>query len=344
MLNSLLKNWFAKRVSVKIPFSSVAENRKKNAHHQWLESSNPNLETAYRRLRDRGYVKVWNQPKFQLRPGDSVFTIGSCFARNIEERLVDAGFSVPTRDIRIDPDYYDREARPNAILNKYNTHSIFSEVEQAFRGSSPVDNGLVSLDDELWFDPLASHLKPNRREILDPLRRQIRDLTKGLGDADAIFITLGQNEVWLDETLQLYLNMPPPPQAMKRYRDRYSVVLADFEENQKALRETIGLIHRFSRKDPKIIITVSPVPMGNTLSGQDVIAANHYSKSMLRVCAESLARDYSFVDYFPSYEMVLYSDPALAWHEDTLHVQNGMVHFVVEQFVERYVPGGGEPT
>ncbi len=39
-------------------------------------------------------------PSFQISSGATIFTIGSCFARNIEDHLKLLGYSVPTLDYR----------------------------------------------------------------------------------------------------------------------------------------------------------------------------------------------------------------------------------------------------
>src|SRR4051812_39255401 len=42
-------------------------------------------------------------PSFTLANGASVFTIGSCFARNIEIALRDHGLRIPTLDLQVPP-------------------------------------------------------------------------------------------------------------------------------------------------------------------------------------------------------------------------------------------------
>jgi hypothetical protein len=195
------------------------------------------------------------------------------------------------------------------------------------------------LADGLCFDPLLSHIKPNAPETILEISRKVMALTRELAEAEAIFITLGQNEAWYDEATGIYLNMPPPPVAIKRFPGRFSVHLADFQDNLKALETSLRKIRAVATRSPSVILTVSPVPMGNTLSDMDGIAATTYSKSMLRTCAQALALHYPAVDYFPSYAIVLHSDPAKAWHEDTLHVREGMVRFVVREFCDRYLEG-----
>lgn len=91
----------------------------------------------------------------------------------------------------------------------------------------------------------------------------------------------------------------------------------------------------------RIVLTVSPVPLSRTFTGQDVAVANCYSKSVLRAAAEAVVQQYDFVDYFPSYESVTLSDPRLAWDLDRVHVTGEVVKANIERLVALYC-GGAE--
>jgi hypothetical protein len=54
----------------------------------------------------------------------------------------------------------------------------------------------------------------------------------------------------------------------------------------------------------RLILTVSPVPLAATYSEEHVLVATTYSKSVLRVAAETTARAHEGVQYFPSYEII----------------------------------------
>ena len=49
---------------------------------------------------------VWPElhPGFRIRPGETIFTIGSCFARNIERHLEAVGCRVPMMEFRLPPE------------------------------------------------------------------------------------------------------------------------------------------------------------------------------------------------------------------------------------------------
>jgi hypothetical protein len=89
--------------------------------------------------------------------------------------------------------------------------------------------------------------------------------------------------------------------------------------------QIIALIREHCHPEMRFVVTVSPVPLGATFKDADVIVANSASKSVLRTVAEELFRRFDFVDYFPSYEIVLNSPRALAFQEDQLHVARDMV-------------------
>ena len=54
----------------------------------------------------------------------------------------------------------------------------------------------------------------------------------------------------------------------------------------------------------KVLLTVSPVPLVATASGDHVLVATQYSKSVLRAVAGDAAQDHAAVEYFPSYEII----------------------------------------
>lgn len=54
----------------------------------------------------------------------------------------------------------------------------------------------------------------------------------------------------------------------------------------------------------RMILTVSPVPLIATATGQHVLTSTVYSKSALRVAAHELSEDHADIHYFPSYEIV----------------------------------------
>ncbi len=120
------------------------------------------------------------------------------------------------------------------------------------------------------------------------------------------------------------------------FNGRLRLRITDYAENHAA---ALRLLEYLRSVNPavKVILTVSPVPFSDTFSGQDVIVANTYSKSVLRSVAQDLARELDWMDYFPSYEIAMLSDPALAWLPDHRHVQREHVGHIVSEFMSAYL-------
>jgi hypothetical protein len=82
------------------------------------------------------------------------------------------------------------------------------------------------------------------------------------------------------------------------------------EFHNLTVRETVddlcASINALRRINPKarVILTVSPVPLVATASGEHVLVATTYSKSVLRVAAQEVVEALEDVFYFPSYEII----------------------------------------
>ena len=66
-------------------------------------------------------------------------------------------------------------------------------------------------------------------------------------------------------------------------------------------------------------------------------------KSLLRSVAEELFPRFDYVDYFPSYEIVLNSPRAIAFEDDQLHIAREMVAHVMTTFQGAYLPPAEQP-
>jgi tetratricopeptide (TPR) repeat protein len=87
--------------------------------------------------------------------------------------------------------------------------------------------------------------------------------------------------------------------------------------------------------EKRILLTVSPVPMEATFTGQNAIMANSYSKAVLRVLAEEIQLRFSNVDYYPSYEMVS-SVGCNALEFDNVHVKDSVVEQITQHMIDGY--------
>ena len=273
---------------------------------------------------------------FKLVPGEPVFTVGSCFARNVEQELLARGFNLPTRHVLSRPEFQKVEA---GVLNNFGTPSIHNEFAWAF-GDKPfaLDDHIAELAPGKWVDMhLAPLVRPDDREVVAKRREAVVEAYRASAQCRVIIMTLGYVEVWYDTKTGYYLNTTPRPGMLRAEPARFRFRVLSFEETYFHLQATLELIRNHGHPDVRTILTVSPVPIAVTHRDLDVILANTYSKSVLRAAAETACATYDFVAYFPSYESVTISDRKMAWRDDLVHVTPEIVALNVGRMVDAFV-------
>lgn len=288
------------------------------------------------------FANIHHQPKFELSSSDSFFCMGSCFARNIEEHLIYRNVSVLSKAV-ISPKI-ECSTRINGFLNKFAAHSMVNELEWVL--CEPViDELFFDESSEGWHDlqlaPGISSVSLDR--AVERRKYLLSEYFSRISTASVIVLTLGLNEVWFDNNSMCYLNCAPGYYAVRREVNRYDLHVTNADQNIVEL-ERIWVIMQEINPDARIIITVSPVPMSDTFSGRDVLAANIYSKSTLRVAAETFAMRHENVDYFPSYDMVMMTRREIAFASDFLHVSDRIVGRVMSEFFRLYLKSEIEPV
>jgi len=279
-------------------------------------------------------------PSFSIGKADSVFAIGSCFARNLEGALHKAGMNVLSRKIELGKIGDDVGAATN-FLNKYNASSILNDLKWALdRDSFPGEDIIYSVSDEVYCDPQLGliRLPYPLADIMD-MRARYLDAMAQVAMADVVIITLGYVETWYDKELDLYLNIAPPPRLCAKFPDRFEFRVLGFEDVLQALEDIYALLKTHRKKPLKMLLTVSPVPLVSTFRDVDVLVANTYSKSVQRAAAETFVAGKQDVDYFPSYEFVTLSNPAICWARgDYRHVSPDIVARIMSNVLVSYAP------
>lgn len=313
---------------------------------------NGDADGAAARLKSGAPVEVYARPKFKLSRNDSVFTMGSCFARNVEYALAGAGVRVLPETWEFPPELMVPEAERRAklatgfhrhvilraVLNKYTPLSMLNEFQRILEPETfrAPHKGLVHIDGDRWFDPHAKDTGFRGLQESLMVRYLVEEATKSVRGASAIFLTLGLTETWIDTETGMVLNVAPPPLVIRKTPDRFRFFNADHAQALDSLEQIFELVARHIRPDMKFIVTVSPVPLNTTFTSQDVIVANSYSKAALRAAAQAFCARHATVDYFPSYEMVMSAPPDLAWEADRMHVPQALVDFITARFVADY--------
>ena len=285
------------------------------------------------------------KPRFQFEPGCSVFTIGSCFARNIEAHLARAGFDVPVVSF-LEQHRAELGKTGREILNKYTPPSIYQEL--AWTKSILDRDDRVTAED---IEPFLLELPDGN--VLDIMRRSypragkdrkaalaerqsFYELFRNAFTCDIVVMTLGYVECWYDRKFEQYIEFNPRLAELNS-DNRFCFKRMDYPEAYKYIHDVVTLLNG-DRTKP-ILLTTSPVPISRTFTGDDVIVANTYSKSVLRAVAGKITDQFPTVDYFPAYESIMLTKQPYVWEDDLVHIESAFVARVMARVIETYLPG-----
>lgn len=318
---------------------------KESKHSRWShsdESKNISENLAINRIHKNIFIPFF-EPKFKLSRESKVFTIGSCFAREIEHALLRLGVDVSSAVFSdgsdsVDVSGFNIKKHPSELLNRYSVPSMYQEVMNL------LTNGVFLGDNLIYKSTNGSSIETHYTNLLGEglyedilgFRNKITSvLSKRILSSDVIILTLGLNEYWMDKNTGLVLNTIPSMSFLKEHLKEINVCFGMPTDIVSILSEACFQM-RSVMPNIKILLTVSPVPLEYTFFGGDIVMANQSAKSILYSAAIEMALRYDYIDYFPSYECVNFSDPSKAWKNDRRHVQRNAVDSIMEFAIESY--------
>jgi hypothetical protein len=314
---------------IAIPGADAFRTRKQNPFATWGSRAEAN--------RVEPIAKPAFTPGFSIEAGERIFTIGSCFARHVEEELIARGFQLPARQLLEAGTVADATLD---VLNLFGTPSILNELTWALDPAQPFtpEDHFLEVRPGRYVDPhLPIHVSPAPWEKAVSRRAAIAQLMATAADCRVVIITLGLSELWFDAATGHYLNHIPRPSVLRQFPDRFELHVLSFEETRSFLERALLLLRATGRSDKRMLLTVSPVPLTATHRPTDVMVANAYSKSVLRCAAEEMTLKYEWADYYPSYESVTLSDRRVAWDADLIHVSRELIAVNVRRMIDGYV-------
>ena len=253
---------------------------------------------------------LWD-PRHAIDRKAKVATYGSCFAQHIGRALKSRGFHwmiTETGPAGANPELlktYNYGVFTARTGNIYTASLLKQWVDWAFERASPPE--------EIWekggrfYDPFRPNIEPNgfasKDDLLASRRTAIACFRRSLTESNVFVFTLGLTESWFNEPHGYEYPMCPGTVAGQFDPDRHKFVNQDFGFIRKTLIETIKTIREQNPK-LKILLTVSPVPLTATMSGNHILVATMESKPILRAIAGNIRNHFQFVDYFPSYEII----------------------------------------
>jgi hypothetical protein len=285
--------------------------------------------------------ELW-KPKVLINRNTKVATYGSCFAQHFGRALSERGFNWYVTE-PAPPGLSIESARKfnygvfsSRTANIYTTTLLKQWVSWALGDSTPPDE--IWQAGDRFYDPFRPNIEPggfaNELELRKSRDAAIRAFRKTLLHGDVFVFTLGLTESWFNASAGYEYPMCPGTVAGEFDADRHVFRNQDFAFVRKSLSDAIDRI-RAANPDMRFLLTVSPVPLTATMSGNHVLVATAESKAILRAVAGDLSRGGDHIDYFPSYEMITSVPFKGAFYESNLRsVSRAGVDHVMKNFFQ----------
>ena len=214
------------------------------------------------------------------------------------------------------------------------------QLAQEVAGKSKPQNFIWEKEGK-YYDALRPAVEPegleSAEEVIIHRKFHISRVRELFESFDLFIFTLGLTEMWVHKESGTVFPTAPGTLAGEFDENLYEFKNAEFGEIINDFNEFQNVLMKIRRDKPfRILLTVSPVPLTATASGEHVLNSNIYSKSILRAVAGQLYEKRRNIDYFPSYEIVTnprmhstaFSDNLRSVRDEA--IQNVMSHFFSE--------------
>lgn len=249
--------------------------------------------------------------KLDISYNSNIFSIGSCFATNVGNKLEVCKFKICNNPFGV---IFNHASILNC-LNPLLEHTANSECDIIER-------------DGLWhsWNLHSSFSSATKDELLHSIENVHLIAQKKLLQANVLLITLGTSWIYrLKTSGEVVANCHKFPEDLFiRERVTTKQIVTDFSE----------FLHKIQTVNPEleIIFTVSPIR-----HWKDGAHENQLSKSILLLAVDELGRKFSNVHYFPSYEIVLDELRDYRFYtEDMIHPNKTAIDYIWKRFSETY--------
>lgn len=248
------------------------------------------------------------QYPFSLSQSDRVFTMGSCFAQHMADRLLHYKFS--------------------CVSNSYGTlfHPIplLQNLTDALTQADTDDTLFVERDEAVFHYSCHSSVYA---ESKNDFKKKLQDLqwsvAKELKQSKLLILTFG--------TAFLYqlLSKKPVANCHKQPKDTFNKELSSPEEIQNVFRSFYTELKKLNPKI-QILLTVSPVR-----HIRDGVHENNLSKSILLLACDTIQNIFEDLHYFPAYEIVMDELRDYRFYEkDLVHPNDEALGYVWDKFAD----------
>lgn len=250
-----------------------------------------------------------SQEKIMLK--NPILTIGSCFADAMGSRLKKFKF----------------QTLVNPFGTVYNPISLHELLQQSVHKQALPANSFLQRDEVYYNYNLHSSFSSTQKEALT---RQVQTTLESILDflkkTDVLMITYGTAWVYeRKDSGEMVNNCHKQPSALftKRLLSQQEIV-----DSFRTLRSVLQGI----RPNLRIILTLSPVR-----HIKDTLELNSVSKALLRSSCYQLSTEFSNVEYFPAYELLMDDLRDYRFYKsDMLHPSEEAEEYIWQKFTHTY--------
>lgn len=245
-----------------------------------------------------------------------IFTIGSCFADNIGDRMLAEGF--------------DAEVNPLGTL--YNPLSILNSVSNLVGGRQYSPSDFFEHEGKYRsYDFHSIFSRPTAVDAAAMVNKRLEELRARLPQLTTLILTFGSARCFrLKTTGKVVANCHKQHPALFQTDD----ITTDL--TVEAIGETVSLMQRTCPNLTRIILTVSPIR--HKAYG---LHADKLSKATLLLACDQICRMFASstlsVDYFPSYEIMMDDLRDYRFYAaDMVHPSDVAVDYIYSKFADTY--------
>lgn len=250
-------------------------------------------------------------PKFRFDLASDLFaTAGSCFAQHFGRQLVERGGRLLIGEPR-HPAVPEQFGHGYGVFsarygNLYNTAQLKELIEQAVGERDPIMEFALR-DDERWVDMLRPRAIPDGFSSVEEAeadrRFHLRSVRRLLEECSVFVFTLGLTESWHNKVDDYSYGICPGVIAGSFDAEKHAFVNFSVDACVRDLASAFSMM-RTINPSIRILLTVSPVMLVATAEPRGVLQSSLVSKAILRAAADQCVRDFGYVDYFPSFEII----------------------------------------
>lgn len=244
---------------------------------------------------------------------DRIMVLGSCFADNVGQKMLNAGFDVCV----------------NPFGTLYNPVSLANSVERLRQGRAFTveDCEEMGAGTGLFcsFSHHTSFARCTREEFLDNANAALERASHFYKNCNKVIVTLGTSWCY-----RYFENGMTVSNCLKR-------PAAEFTRYMLDTASAAGELERIVEPGKEYVFTVSPIR-----HLKDGAHGNQLSKSSLLVAVDSICRRFpDTCGYFPSYEIMMDELRDYRFYaEDMVHPSQQAVDYIWERFMDFALPAG----